>query len=109
MFVIIGLGFLIPVGYIIPQGIPDRNTAITGVSIIVGIILILMGVTCCSMGWCYFIYVFSTARIRSLKRVVEEESKKYEAQHCRWRLKTPEDEPLPLSRTNLGMLKFHVN
>jgi len=109
MFVIIGLGFLIPVGYIIPQGVPDRNTAITGISIIVGIILILMGVTCCSIGGCYFVYVFSPDRIESLKRVIEEESKKYAAQHCRWRLKTPEDETIPLSRTTRGMLKFHVS
>lgn len=103
ILMVVALAFIGAGIAILIQAVTSRNIAwITGT-----IFLILIGIVICCSSCCCFIK--QTQRFEVMKRVLEEESKKYEAQHCQWRLIAKRDESgLFTSRRNQPK-KFHVS
>ena len=83
------------------------NPRISRDSFIAGTVLTLFGMGICCLGCCCFVH--QTNRGQPLMRAVEEESKKYEAQHCQWRLISKKDEPEWYVSRRDQVAKFHVS
>lgn len=68
--------------------------------IMVGFIICIFSCRC---------YINQIKFVEPMRRAIEQESKKYEERHCRWRLIKKKDEPTVLVSRRHQVEKFHVS
>jgi hypothetical protein len=75
--------------------------------LIVPIVFILIGLSTCYL--CCWNFIRQVNSAQPMIRAVEDESKKYESQHCQWHVVAKRDEPTFWTSRNKQPKKFHVS